>query len=134
MELNYNDGTMPFTAVFDTNNDGTINSNDVVVSGLGYQAISSSPTILTGLGVSSSPINMVYTNQSNGIINTALTSGSRLSSRKYLSSKNKIKKAISNRFFIVIIILIINYFFIISVKMEDIIWKKWIYFNKLWLL
>jgi len=82
MELNYNDGTMPFTAVFDTNNDGTINSTDVIVSGLGYQAISSSPTILTGLGVSSSPINMVYTNQSNGIINTSLTSGNRLSSRR----------------------------------------------------
>lgn len=82
MELNYNDGTAPFTAAFDTNNDGSINSSDSLVSGIGYQAISSSPTILTGLGTSSSPINMVYTNQSNGLINTALSAGSRLSSRR----------------------------------------------------
>lgn len=82
MELNYNDGTAPYTAAFDTNNDGVINSSDSIVSGIGYQAISSSPTILTGLGSSSSPINMVYTNQSNGLINTALTVGNRLSSRR----------------------------------------------------
>lgn len=82
MELNYNDGTAPYTAAFDTNNDGTINNSDTLVSGIGYQAISSSPTILTGLGTSTSPINMVYTNQSNGLINTALSAGSRLSSRR----------------------------------------------------
>lgn len=82
MQLNYNDGTAPFTAAFDTNNDGTINSNDSLVSGIGYQAISSSPTILTGLGSSNSPINMVYTNQSNGLINTALSAGSRLTNRR----------------------------------------------------
>lgn len=82
MELNYNNGAAPYTAAFDTNNDGTINTNDTIVSGIGYQAISSSPTILTGLGSASSPINMVYTNQSNGLINTALTAGSRLSSRR----------------------------------------------------
>lgn len=82
MELNYNDGTSPYTAAFDTNDDGTINSSDTVVSGVAYQAISSAPTILTGLGSSNSPINMVYTNQSNGLINTALSSGSRLSSRR----------------------------------------------------
>lgn len=82
MELNYNNGAAPYTAAFDTNNDGTINTNDTIVSGIGYQAISSSPTILTGLGSASSPINMVYTNQSNSLINTALTAGSRLSSRR----------------------------------------------------
>lgn len=82
MELNYNNGAAPYTASFDTNNDGIINTNDTIVSGIGYQAISSAPTILTGLGSSSSPINMVYTNQSNGLINTALSVGSRLSSRR----------------------------------------------------
>lgn len=82
MELNYENGASPYTAAFDTNNDGIIDSNDITVSGVGYQAISSSPTILTGLGSSNSPFNMVYINQSNGLINTALTVGNRLSSRR----------------------------------------------------
>lgn len=82
MELDFNTGSAPIYEVFDTNNDGVIDSSDVKVSGIGYQALSSAPTILSGLGTSSSPINMIYTSQSNGMINTALTVGSRLSNRR----------------------------------------------------
>lgn len=82
MELDYLTGGKTTAALFDTNDDGKVDTSDAIVNGLGLSAISSSPTLLQGLGMQNSPLDRIYLNQSNGLINSTLQAGSRLTSRR----------------------------------------------------
>lgn len=82
MELDYMTGGSPLTQSFDTNQDNKIDTSDTIVAGVAFNSISSSPTILNGLGNSGNQTSMVYINQSNGVINTSLTTGGTKTSRR----------------------------------------------------
>lgn len=82
MELDYLNGYQSPTPVFDTNGDGVINSNDTATAGMSLTGIASAPTLLQGLGTSTSPLDEIFFNQSNGSIANVYTTGSSLTSRR----------------------------------------------------
>lgn len=82
MEFNYLTGGQLTTQAFDTNGDGTINTSDTIVAGVQLGSIASAPTVLQGLGTSTSPLENKFINQSSGTVTSVLESGSTQSDRR----------------------------------------------------
>lgn len=82
MSLDYLNGAQPSEPVFDTNSDNKINSNDISYSGVSLSGISSSPTILKGLGDSNNPLQELFFNSSSGNVLGIYTAANKNSSRR----------------------------------------------------
>lgn len=82
MSLDYLNGAQPSEPVFDTNADNKVNSSDTVYSGVSLSGISSSPTILKGLGDVNNPLQELFFNLSSGSVTGIYTAANKNSSRR----------------------------------------------------
>lgn len=82
MTMDYLNGSQPSSPVFDTNNDGAINATDTKYGGVVLSGISSSPTILKGLGDLNNPLQELFFNLSSGNVTGIYTAGNKQSSRR----------------------------------------------------
>lgn len=84
MELDYSTGGQLASSVFDTNQDGVVNSSDAVTSGLAANGIASTPSVLTGFGTPDDPLSLehLYSNQSTGLVENTLNRSNPLANRR----------------------------------------------------
>jgi len=82
MELDYLTGNQLSYQVYDTSGNGQINTSDTIVSGMNLGSIGSSPVLLNGMGTSSSPLNRLLINESDGTVTSSLQVGSTQTSRR----------------------------------------------------
>ena len=82
MELDFKTGGQLPSATFDTNGDGTVDSNDARIAGVQQNAINSSPVVQSGAGNESNPLENKYFNQSTGNVARLLESSSLFGNRR----------------------------------------------------
>jgi type IV pilus assembly protein PilY1 len=82
MAIDFLNGGQLSYPIMDTNGDGVVNSKDTPYGGVNLFSISSSPTLLQGLGNQNTPLQELFFNLSSGNVTGLYTAGSQNTSRR----------------------------------------------------